>query len=245
MSRKKLEGMTEQEKINGKKKFNIKDLQPITPLTHAQRQLFDAFHSDREIILATGSAGTGKTFLGMYLGLEAVLSESEYHRLIIIRSCVPSREIGFLPGSQQEKEEVYEEPYMSACQYLFTYKDHKSTYRRLKETGYVEFVSTSFIRGLTFDNAVILVDEIQNLTFEELDTVMTRVGKNSKIIFSGDFAQNDLYRKKGDTSGFPRFVPILQRMGSTYDVVFTKEDIVRSRLVKEYLEAKEELEEGF
>jgi predicted ribonuclease YlaK len=185
-----------------------------------------------------GSAGTGKTYLSMALALEEVLENEEYTKLIIIRSAVQSREQGFMPGSLNEKMGYYETPYIDIVNDLFGRGD---AYQILKQKGMLQFMSTSFVRGLTFDNAIIIVDECQNMTYQELDTVMTRVGESSKIIFCGDMKQDDLKisKHRADVSGLKDFVRVISKMNAFSVVEFTVDDIVRSGIVKEYLIVKE------
>ena len=218
-----------------KKKFTVKDMNALSALTETQRELFIQWNEDKSM-LVTGSAGTGKSLLCLWLGLRDVLDENiSYENLTIIRSIVPSREIGFTPGTVDEKIKIYESPYVSICNHIFSYA---KSYENLKRGGYLTFESTSFLRGTTIDNSVIIVDELQNLSWHECNTVMTRVGNNSKIIFIGDDKQTDL-TKKNDTSGFKEFVNILNRMKSIERVVFTPNDVVRSGIVKEYLKTLE------
>lgn len=220
-----------------KKKFNIGDLRQVAPITRTQEDMFHAF-VDRNLFLY-GSAGTGKTFLSMYLGLREILdSSTDYKKMYIMRSVVPSRDIGHLPGTLEEKIEVYESPYSAICNELFPYA---KSYENLKKNGYVEFMSTSYIRGITLDNCVVVVDETQNLTMHELDSIITRLGENTKIIFSGDMAQTDL-TKKHDKSGLQDFLRVIERMSDHFAMInFTTRDIVRSGLVKSYLVEKEDL----
>lgn len=216
-------------------KFHLKDLVQIRPLTPTQEQLFDTLEDyPNKNIGMFGSAGTGKTFLAMFDALDLVLdSQTQYDKVLIIRSAVASRDIGFLPGSEEEKLMVYEQPYADICDELFAYK---RSYENLKETGRIEFTSSSFLRGTTFNNTVIVVDEAQNMTWGELSTIITRVGTNSKIIFCGDIRQNDLYRKRGDETGLLKFINILQKMENHFQVFeFGHEDIVRSDLVKAFI----------
>lgn len=222
----------EEAKVNSnKKKFTDKDLNSITPKTHTQSDLFTNWVEDKSMLI-TGVAGTGKTMLSMWLSLRDVLEPNEkYSQLVIIRSIVPVRELGFMPGDEKDKTEMYESPYKAICDEIFPYA---KSYENLKKNNYVRFESTSFLRGTTFNNSIILVDESQNMTFEELHTVITRVGNNSKIIFVGDEGQIDLYRKN-DQSGFKDFCRILNKMDSFEKVHFTSRDVVRSGLVKEYL----------
>lgn len=224
-----------------RKSFHEKDLIPIQPLTSTQKELFRLYNMNVPVIANLGSAGTGKTLVSMYLALRDVLEKNEYYQLIIVRSCVPARDIGFLPGTQEEKEMVYQLPYAEACNHLFEYKDYMKTYQRLVDLGYIRFVSTSFLRGMTFDNAIVLVDEAQNATKEELATVMTRVGHHSKIIFCGDRKQSDMYRKKTDQSGLDWFTQVLEKMPSAEILNFEVKDVVRSGIAKEFLLADEEV----
>lgn len=233
----------EEMRMRDKKKFHVKDLNPITGMTGAQKELLARWEHNLPLMAAIGSAGTGKTFLGMFLGLRAVLSpEAPQKRLIIIRSCVPVRDIGYLPGTLEEKNDIYEQPYRDICDGLFQWG---STYDNLKRLKYVEFMNSSYIRGLTFDNTVVLLDEAQNMRFNELNSVMTRLGENSRMLVCGDMAQDDLVTKKGDRSGLVEFLNIMERMKSATVLSFTTDDIVRSGVVREYLIAKEEHEGSF
>lgn len=221
-----------------KKTFHVKDLNPIKPKTPAQEEVFHSWNNDKNLLLK-GSAGSGKTLVGMFLALREVLDpDSPYRQLICIKSAVPTRDIGFLPGEESEKVAVYEESFRSICNDLFSFK---KSYDNLKKSGYVRFLTTSFIRGLTFDNAIIIFDEIQNASFAELSTVVTRVGYDCKIIFCGDTRQNDLIYKRNDVSGLPAFIRVIEEMRSFNVINFTVEDVVRSGIVKEFLLAREKL----
>lgn len=204
-------------------------LQTIEPLTENQRV---AFESDKNLVLH-GIAGTGKTFVACYLAYRA-LTEREFTKLVIIRSAVPTRDIGFLPGTDKEKSAVYEEPYKDVASTLFQRGD---AYSILKQKFIVEFMTTSFIRGITIDNSVIIVDECQNMTFHELDSIITRVGYNCKIIFCGDFRQDD-FKGKREQSGLVEFMRILEATGNFDMIDYQIEDIVRSDFVKDYIIAK-------
>jgi phosphate starvation-inducible protein PhoH len=228
-------------RINNSLKVRIDDLKTFQPLTDNQRIFFDAYKRGDYFVALHGVAGTGKTFCAVYKALEEVLDKSNpFKKIIIVRSAVQSREIGHLPGDVTEKMEIYSQPYVQICHTLF---DRKDAYQRLEEQGYIEFISTSFIRGMSFDDAIIIVDEMQNLTFEEIDTVMTRVGYRSKIIWCGDYRQTDLNKKRNDMSGILKFFDIADRMGAFTKVEFTPEDIVRSSLVKDYILAKLDYED--
>jgi len=218
---------------NGKplKKVRIDDLLTIKPITDNQRKTYEAYKDNKHLLLH-GIAGTGKTFLSLYLALEEVLDPSTvYDDVFIVRSVVSTRDIGFLPGDEQEKVSIYEAPYRSICRELFGMKD---SYDALKQQGNVKFMSTSFIRGITINNAIIIVDECQNLNFHELDSIITRVGRNSKILFCGDYTQTDLTREN-DKKGLFNFMKILKAIKHFETVEFHIEDIVRSDFLKDYI----------
>jgi phosphate starvation-inducible protein PhoH len=222
-------------------KIKLDNLKTFTPLTENQKLFFDAYKRGDYFVALHGVAGTGKTFIALYKALEEVLDKSNpFNKIIIVRSAVQSREIGHLPGDVGEKMEIYQQPYRQICETLFGRKD---AYQRLDEQGYIEFISTSFIRGMSFDDAIIIVDEVQNMNFEEIDTVMTRVGHRSKIIWCGDYRQTDL-RKNNDKSGLLKFFDIAYHMSAFTRIEFTVEDIVRSSLVKDYILAKIKYEDA-
>jgi|TARA_B100000073_G_scaffold324642_1_gene307711 phosphate starvation-inducible protein PhoH len=226
-----------------KKPINLDFIKEIEPLTDNQKAYFDAYQKDQNIV-GYGCAGTGKTFVALYNALTDVLSEkSPYEKIYIVRSLVATREIGFLPGDHEDKSSLYQIPYKNMVKYMFEMPDDSSfemLYGNLKTQGTISFWSTSFIRGTTLDNAIILVDEFQNLNFHELDSIITRVGENSKILFCGDATQTDLV-KQNERTGIADFMKILRLMPSVDIVEFQVEDIVRSGLCKEYLLAKMEM----
>lgn len=216
------------------------ELRTFEPLTANQGKFFDAYTRGDYFIMLTGSAGTGKSFIACYKAIQEVYDKtSSFKRVVIVRSAVQSRDVGFTPGSLEEKMSLYEQPYMQIYHTLFNRRD---AYEALKESGKIEFISTSFIRGCTFDDSIVIVDECQNMNWEELSTIITRVGNRSKIIFCGDYKQSDLYRKKGDMSGLHKFHGVAKTMNSFTNVEFSTDDIVRSSLVKDWLIAVEKYE---
>jgi len=221
---------------NNHLKIRIDDLKTFQPLTENQKIFFDAYKRGDYFVALHGVAGTGKTFIALYKAIEEVLDKSNpFNKIIIVRSAVQSREMGHLPGDVGEKMEIYEQPYRQICEILFGRKD---AYQRLEEQGHISFISTSFIRGMSFDDAIIIVDEMQNLNFEEIDTVMTRVGYRSKIIWCGDYRQTDLNKRKNDVTGILKFFDVAHHMHAFTRIEFTVDDIVRSSLVKDYIMAK-------
>lgn len=213
------------------------DLKNTFPLTHNQETFFNLYRKGHNAILLHGVAGTGKTYIAMYNAFQEILGEgASVSKIVIVRSAVPSRDIGFLPGNEKDKVEVYSQPYQEICQDLFP-RFGPRAYNKLKEQNLVSFMVTSYVRGLTLDNCIVIVDEVQNLNDMELNSIMTRVGQNTKIIFCGDFRQTDL-SKKHDVSGLKKFMQITNHMKSFRQVEFNVDDIVRSPLVKEYIIAR-------
>ena len=231
-------------RMKKKKPLGAGYLVDIEPLTDNQKRLFDSYNSDKHIV-AYGCAGTGKTFITLYNALRDVLDENTpYQNVYLVRSLIATREIGFLPGDHEDKSSLYQIPYKNMVKYMFQMPsdaDFEMLYGNLKAQETIKFWSTSFIRGTTLDNAIIIVDEFQNLNFHELDSIMTRVGENSKICFCGDATQTDLV-KTNDKNGVVDFMKILRAMPSFDIHEFGIDDIVRSGIVKEYLIAK--LESG-
>ena len=222
------------------KRLKIDHLLNYDAITQNQKIAYDSWDDGDHLVLA-GSAGTGKTFIGMYLALSDVLDKSyEQDKLVIVRSVVPTREMGYLPGSIEEKVDAYTAPYRAIATELF---NEKMAYDTLETQGTVSFMSTSFIRGQTIDDAIILVDEMQNLTYHELDSIITRVGRNTRIIFSGDYYQSDL-NKETDKNGVLDFLNIMEVMNNFTTVEFGWADIVRSDFVRDYIMTKEMVERG-
>ena len=205
--------------------FTIPEIEPLT------RNQLVAFESTKHMVLC-GAAGTGKTFISLYLAFDDI-AKQEYDKIILVRSAVPTRDMGFLPGTDKDKAKVYEEPYYAIANEIFQRGD---AYEILKKHNVVNFMTTSYLRGLTVRDSVVIVDECQNMTFHELDSIITRIGENSRIIFCGDFAQADLPK-----NGMKEFLQVLNEM-SEFDIVeFGISDIVRSSFVKKYLIAKHSL----
>lgn len=227
-------------KMRRKKPIDADLMVDIQPLTPAQEKVFEAYAQEKNLFLY-GAAGTGKTFISLYLALQDVLNEkTPYEKVYMVRSLVSTREIGFLPGDHEDKSSLYQIPYKNMVKYMFEMPDDASfeaLYGNLKGQGTVSFWSTSFIRGTTLDNCVIIVDESQNLNFHELDSIITRVGQDTKIIFCGDVQQTDLV-KTNEKNGVLNFMSILQTMEEFSMVEFGIPDIVRSGLIRSYLISK-------
>ena len=214
------------------------DLKKIEPLTENQKISFNAYRNGKNLMLH-GIAGTGKSFISTYLALDELINKkhSTYEKLIIIRSVVPTREMGFLPGNTKEKSKVYESPYYAICSELFGRGD---AYDYLKNKNLIEFMTTSFIRGITLNNCIVIVDEMANCTLHELDSVITRIGKNCKVMFCGDFRQSD-FVKQNDKKGLLDFLRIIRKMDAFEFINFDENDICRSSMVKQYIIEKHKL----
>ena len=218
-------------------KLKLEDMEEVEPVTANQRKAVEAYDGGDSLVLA-GSAGTGKTFIALSLALEDVLDkEVPYDKLVVVRSIVPTRDIGYLPGDEEEKKDAYTGPYRSICAELFQNAD---AWTKLKQAGTVQFMSTSFIRGMTISNAIVVLDEMQNLTFHELDPIITRVGDNCKFIMCGDYYQSD-FTKETDKTGILKFLSIIEQLKNFTVVEFGWEDIVRSDFVRDYIMTKEML----
>jgi predicted ribonuclease YlaK len=232
-------GMTAKQ-MKRRKPISSDYLIDIEPLTDNQKKLFNSYSEGKHLV-AYGCAGTGKTFITLYNALKEVLSEvTPYEQIYIVRSLVATREIGFLPGDHDDKSALYQIPYKNMVKYMFQMSsdaDFEMLYGNLKQQETIKFWSTSFLRGSTLDNSIIIVDEYQNLNFHELDSIITRVGENSRICFCGDASQSDLV-KTNERTGISDFMNILRKMPSFDIIEFGVDDIVRSGLVKEYIIAK-------
>ena len=219
------------------KEISLDSLIDIKPITDNQKNVFDTWKKGKNQFLF-GSAGTGKTFVSLYLALREVLDlKGDADKVILVRSLIPTREIGFLPGDEEDKAALYQVPYQNMVRWMFEMPNEQAfnnLYDKLKAQGTLFFLSTSFLRGLTFDNSIIIVDECQNLNFHELDTIITRVGQDSKILFCGDFNQTDL-QKTNEKNGLHDFLRILEQMEEFNCTEFNLGDIVRSGFVRSYL----------
>ena len=218
------------------KEVNMNDLVTIKPITDNQKVVFSTWKKGLNQFLF-GAAGTGKTFISLYLALQEIMDlKKPADKVILVRSLIPTREIGFLPGDEEDKAALYQVPYRNMVQFMFEMPNEQAfngLYDKLKAQGSLYFLSTSFLRGLTFDNSIIIVDECQNLNFHELDTIITRVGQDSKIVFCGDFGQTDLVRNN-EKNGLHDFMRILEEMKEFNCTEFTIGDIVRSGFVRSY-----------
>ena len=225
------------------KEINHNNLVTVKPITDNQKVVFNSWKKGSNQFLF-GAAGTGKTFISLYLALKDVMDlKKPYDKVVLVRSLIPTREIGFLPGDEEDKAALYQVPYQNMVQFMFEMPNEQAfnnLYDKLKAQGSLFFLSTSFLRGLTFDNSIIIVDECQNLNFHELDTIVTRVGQDSKIIFCGDFDQTDL-QKHNEKNGLHDFMKILEEMEEFNCTEFEIGDIVRSGFVRSYLINKTKL----
>ena len=226
--------------LKRKKPINSNYFLDVGPITENQEIFFKEWTKGKNLF-SYGAAGTGKTFIALYLALKEVMNEeSPYEKVYIVRSLVSTREIGFLPGTHEDKSELYQIPYKNMVRNMFHMPDQTSfdmLYDNLKNQETISFWSTSFLRGTTLDDAIVIVDECQNLNFHELDSIITRVGQDSKIVFCGDVNQSDLV-KTNERNGILDFQRILQGMDEFSEIEFGVSDIVRSGLVKSYLISK-------
>ena len=216
----------------------FEDLIQIEPITKNQVKAFESWADGENLVLA-GSAGTGKTFVAMYLALQASLEPSTpYHKVVVVRSIVPTRDMGYLPGTKEEKVEPFETPYKTISLELFDYDS--GVYNKLINNHQMEFITTSFVRGTQLNNAIVIIDEMQNLNFHELDSVITRIGQDCRVIFSGDYYQSD-FREGYERDGIQRFLRIVERLKNFSVITFGWDDIVRSDFLRDYIMTKEML----
>lgn len=213
------------------------ELEPFNPLTVNQTAAYEGWQSGKNLVLS-GSAGTGKTFLALYFAFSEMLKDPlKYHQVMIVRSMVSTRETGHLPGTKEEKEEPYKLPYKNLCDQIFGYD---GAYMKLSTTNKLKFETTSYIRGATFDQTILVVDEMQNMNFHELDSVITRVGNDCRVIFAGDYKQTD-FKNQDEKNGILQFISIIELMSSFNVTQFEWADIVRSDFVRDYIMTKEYL----
>ena len=226
--------------MSKKREIGFSNLTKIKPVTDNQELVFESWKKNKNQFLF-GCAGTGKTFISLYLALQDVLNnEKPQDKVVVVRSLIPTREIGFLPGDEEDKSNLYQTPYKNMVRYMFNMPDEgafKVLYENLRNQGSIDFWSTSFLRGITLDRAIIIVDEFSNLNFHELDSIVTRVGQDSRIIFSGDYMQSDLVKQQ-ERSGVLDFMKITQSMDAFSCTEFDISDIVRSGFIREYLITK-------
>lgn len=215
---------------------NMRDIKPITD---SQIEAYEQWDKGRNLILS-GAAGSGKTFIALYLALQELIKNRK-KRLVILRSVVPTRDIGFLPGTQEEKEAAYLTPYIGVISEIF--KNNPTLFTSFLKNGTIEFLTTSYIRGITLKDAIVVVDEFQNCNFHELDSIITRIGKGSRVIFSGDYYQSDFTNKK-EKEGIGEFLKIIESLKHFKKIEFTWKDCVRSGMVRDYLMTKEKMIEN-
>ena len=240
LSRAEKRTIKQQKRQEQKQNKNNLELKNVTPKTKNQELVFKEFINGKNLLIH-GLPGTGKSFISLYLALSEIEEYRDYNSVTIIRSVVPSRDMGFLPGSIKEKSKIYEAPYQAICSQLYNRGD---AYEILKQKSIINFETSSFLRGLTLDNTIIIVDECQNMTYQELNTIITRVGQNSKIIFCGDYRQTDL-KWDDEKEGIHKFMKILSKMPKYFSCIeFMENDIVRSGLVKDFIIKKNIIENG-
>ena len=212
---------------------NMRDIKPITD---SQIEAYEQWDRGRNLILS-GAAGSGKTFIALYLALQELIKNRK-KRLVILRSVVPTRDIGFLPGTQEEKEAAYLAPYIGVISEIF--KNNPTLFTSFLKNGTIEFLTTSYIRGITLKDAIVVVDEFQNCNFHELDSIITRIGKGSRVIFSGDYYQSDFTNRK-EKEGIGEFLKIIESLKHFKKIEFSWKDCVRSGMVRDYLMTKEKM----
>lgn len=215
----------------------FENFKKFSPLTQNQDFAYQGYTSGKNLCI-TGYAGTGKTYIGLHCALEELMNGTK-NKIVIYRSAVASRDIGFLPGTEEEKMAVYEKPYVQIVNKLMGRDD---AYGLLKFKRVIAFESTSFLRGITLDDAVVVLDEAQNLDDGEINTIMTRLGKNTKIIICGDIRQSDI--KHNLRSGLYLLNKVLTKIPDEFRMIeMEEEDIVRSGLVKKWIIALEKIKQ--
>ena len=220
-------------------KLRLEHLTKLEPMTSNQETVFKSWEKNHMVL--SGSAGTGKTFISLYLALKDVLDKNTpYEKVLIVRSAVPTRDMGFLPGTQEEKEAAYTVPYQIIVNDLF---QDKEAWNKLTQLNNIEFTTTSYIRGMTFNDCIMIVDEAQNCNYHELCSIITRVGENCKFVMCGDYYQSD-FTREGDKGGINAFLNILENMNHFEEVQFIWKDIVRSGMVRDFIMTKEMIERG-
>jgi len=221
------------QKVNHHLKLRIDDLKTFEPLTENQKKFFDAYKRGDMFIGLFGYPGTGKSTIAAIKAFEEVLDKSNpYKQVVVVRSAVQVRDQGYLPGTLEEKMEIYEAPYKDICHTLFGRPD---AWQRLKEQNVAKFISTTAIRGITISDSIVIVDESANCSWSELSAIFARCGNRTKIIFCGDHFQNDLTKNKHDVSGLAKFIDVARSMDEFTEINFTPEDIIRSDLVRAFI----------
>jgi phosphate starvation-inducible PhoH-like protein len=209
----------------------------IMPRTPNQREYIKAMR-DYDMVVSFGPAGTGKSFLAVAFAL-AELQSGRFNKIVLTRPVVEAGEkLGFLPGDLYEKVHPYLRPLYDAFMTIVG----PDRFRLLREDEIVEIVPLAYMRGRTLDNAVIILDEAQNTTPEQMKMFLTRMGQNSKVIINGDLTQIDLENKR--RSGLQSAETILKGVAGISFIRFTGADIVRHVLVQKILDAYDKFEKN-
>ena len=207
----------------------------ITPRNQSQKAYIEAIRN-YDIVLGIGPAGTGKTYLAMAMAVSA-LSKGTVSRIILTRPAVEAGEsLGFLPGDLTDKVDPYLRPLYDALHDMMRFEKVAA----LMQNGVIEVAPLAFMRGRTLNEAFIILDEAQNTTTEQMKMFLTRIGFNSKAVVTGDITQIDL--PAGKSSGLVEAKAILTPIAGIQFIHFTKQDVVRHRLVQDIINAYELLE---